>query len=254
MSSKDLSLRQQIFTMLEKDHELKAKQLCKLMDLDYVQYKNYACKVRSEWKAYRRNRQALKCLSFHCTRGWIFALKSMDRKVALEVGGWKPTKAKNRFLLFKDELGRLEWCENGRIKLWVKKPATWGAVKQLLAKAFLWTRLVDDVEVFDLWSASARFKGAHLVYDLGERIPYSKIDLLKESNGVVVKTGDVSHPSSVEIEFCYPDFNERNEVLIQQMSKALELNSQQIQHFSDLMRDLSISKGPSKPSDHSMVI
>jgi hypothetical protein len=224
MSSKDLSLRQQIFTMLEKDHELKAKQLCKLMDLDYVQYKNYACKVRSEWKAYRRDRQALKCLSFHNTRAWIYALTIFgDRKDLRLVdrallGGWIQSNAKNKFLLFKvRSLGRLEWFETGRINIWVKKPATIGRIKQLLAEGFLKVGFISDVQVFDLWASSARLKGSHLAYDLGEKIPYSRIDFLKDALGVVVKTGDLTHPTCVELEFVYPRWAERNELLFERL-------------------------------------
>jgi hypothetical protein len=245
------SLRQQVFKLLNKNHELKPKELCKLMDLEYKQYHDTITQYRKQWKKEYKNRQALKCLSFHNTRGWIYALKMLDRQVAVEAKGsvWLQTRAKNKMLLFKDrELGRLEWHVTGRINIWIKKPATWGRVKQLLAKAFTWTGLIDDIQIFDLWAASARFKGSHLVYDTGERLPYARIDYLKEALGVVVKTGDITHPTSLEIEFHYPDFSERNERLLEQVSKALELNSQQIQQFSGFLKDLSLGK-PQKPED-----
>lgn len=238
-----------MFSLLEKNSMLKPKQLCKLMDLDYGKLQHQVRELKHKWKCQYRNRQALKCLNYHNTRGWIYALKKLDRQAAVEAEGsvWLQTRARNKMLLWKDrQLGRLEWHLSGRINIWIKRPATWGRVKQMLAKAFMWTGLIDDIEIFDLWAASARFKGSHLVYDTGERLPYSRIELLKESLGVVVKTGDVTHPTGIEIEFHYPDWAERNELLHQQNTKALE-------QFSEFMRDLSTPKAL-KDQDRSMVI
>lgn len=242
----DLSMRQQVFKRLDKNPLLKPKDLCKLMGLTYELYGGTITQYKKQWKREYKNRQALKCLSFHNTRGWIYALKVFNRDSAVDRGWWK-TRAKNRMLLWKDlKLGRLEWFLTGRINIWVKKPASWGRVKQLLANAFFATGVLTDIQIFDLWANSARFKGAHLVYDTGVRLPYAKIELLKDSNGVVAKLGDVTHPTSLELEFHYPDFEERNERLLEQVSKALELNSQQIQQFSQFLQDLSQPRKPSK--------
>jgi hypothetical protein len=243
------SLRHRTFKLLEKNHGLMPKDLCKLMDLDYKTYVGTIKQYKQQWKSEHRNRQALKCLSFHNTRGWIYALKSVSRGAAVEAEGsvWLQTRARNKMLLFKDQLGRLEWHLTGRINIWIKKPATWGRVLQLLAKAFTWTGLIKDLQIFELWAASARFKGSHLVYDTGERLPYTRIEYLKDALGVVVKTGDVTHPSAIEIEFHYPDFMERSEVILQQNAKALE-------QFSRFMQDLSQPKQPSKPSADSYMM
>jgi hypothetical protein len=264
MSSKDLSLRQQIFSLLNKNHELKPKDICKLMDLDYKQYHSYVGKTKTEWKAYYRNRQALKCLSFHNTRAWVYALRIMDRvKVAVEGKGWLQTRAKNRMLLWKDPkgLGRIEWHTTGRVNLWIKKPATIGRIKQLLANAFFATGIISDIQIFDLWANSIRLKGSHVVYDTGEKLPYARIDFLKESLGVIAKMGDVTHPTSLELEFVYPDFQERAERLMDQNmkimdlnAKALETDAQALKNFSEFMKDLSQSK-PQKPeADKSMIV
>jgi hypothetical protein len=252
----DLSLRQQAFKILEKYHDLKPKELCKVMELDYQAHGETVRQYRKQWKREYKNRQALKCLSFHNTRGWIYALKMLDRAAAVEMKGsvWLQTRAKNRMLLFRDrELGRLEWHLSGRINVWIKRPATWARVKQLLAKGFSWTGLIGDIQIFELWAASARFKGSHLVYDTGERLPYAKIEYLKEALGAVVKTGDVTHPTCIEIEFHYPDYAEKNERILEQVSKALELNSRQIQQFSDFLQDLSQPKAPNKAQDRAMI-
>lgn len=249
------SLRQQTFKLLERNHELKPKDLCKLMGLNYKIEGGTITQYRKQWKREYKNREALKCLSFHNTIGRIVALKLMDRAAAVEVGGWVQTRARNRMLLWRDaRLGRLEWHVTGTVKVWIKRPATWGRVKQLLANAFFATGLVRDVQVFDLWASSARFKGSHLVYDTGERLPYAKIEYLKEALGVVVKTGDVSHPTGIEIEFTYPDWAERNEVLLQQNSKLMEMNSQALRDFSDFMKGLSQPRAPKERADREMLV
>lgn len=196
----------------------------------------------------------------------------MDRSKACESHvdnriAWKPTRALNGMLLFKDELGRLEWFRTGRVNIWIKKPGSWARLKQLLAKGFVWTGLIQDVEVFELWSSTARFKGAHLVQDLGEKLPYARIDFLKDSLGVVVKTGDITHSTCIEIEFCYPDWAERNETVCVQSKKMLEVaqkslevngrmfeeNSKAIGQFTTVMQDLSVTKTLPK-QDRSMVV
>lgn len=259
------SLRQQVFKLLNKNHELKPKELCKLMDLDYKQYRDTITQYRKQWKREYKNRQALKCLTFHNTRGWILALKVMDRQAAVERQGsvvWQQTRARNKMLLWKDQkLGRLEWFTTGRINIWIKKPATWGRVKQLLANAFFATGLIGDIQIFDLWANSARFKGSHAVLDTGERLPYTRIEFLKEALGVVVKTGDITHQTAIEIEFCLPDWAERNERLLQENmkvmehnAKALETDAQALKNFSEFMKDLSQGK-PQKPeTDRSMIV
>jgi hypothetical protein len=39
-------------------------------------------------------------------------------------------------------------------------------------------------------------------------LPYARIEDFRESNGVVVKIGDLSHPTAVEIEFYRPSWGE----------------------------------------------
>jgi hypothetical protein len=247
MTVYDNSLKARVFALLEKNHELKSKDLCKLMDLQYAKDGHYVTILRSKWKYILKNRQGLKCLNFHNARAWIYCLKMVDRKAAVEGQGWLQTRAKNRMLLWRDKLGRIEWHEKGRLSLWIRKPATLGKAKQMLANAFFKTGLISDIQVFDLWASSVRFKGAHAVYDTGETLPYAKIEFLKESLGVVVKTGDLSHPTGIEIEFLYPDWAEKNELLFQQNIKSLD-------RFSSVLQDLGSRPQPQKPPDKEMVI
>jgi hypothetical protein len=56
---------------------------------------------------------------------------------------------------------------------------------------------------------------------VGERLPRLTIDLFAKSNGVIIKVGDVTHPDSLEIIATYPDWAERNERLLQQLTDVL---------------------------------
>jgi len=248
------TLKERVWKLLDKNHELKPKDICTLLKILYEEHGQSVANTKTQWKSNFRNRQALKCLSFHNTRGWVYVLKRVDRAVAVEVGGWVQTKAKNRMLLWKDvKFGRLEWFATGRVNIWIKRPATWGRVKQLLANAFFATNLIDDVQIFDLWANTARFKGSHLVYDTGERLPYARIEYLKEGLGVVAKIGDATHPTCLELEFTYPDWAERNEKILEQNSKVMQQNAEALKQFGEFMKDLSQPKTPER-QDKSMVV
>lgn len=226
------SIRKNIFKALDKNPLLKPKDLCKLLDLPYQDYKGYVTTLRYEWKKSLQNRQLLKCLKFHGAKAWIYVPKSVDSEQAHSVG-WIQTKAKNRMLLWKDKNGRLMWFPSTRrCNLWIRKPSSRGKALQLLANAFFNTSLIFDNRLWQPFCKSIRFKGAHATLDLGVRLPYSKIAFLKESNGVIVKTGDASDPSSIEIEFCYPDYVEKNERVLHQNMQAMDRLAKVLEHFS----------------------
>ena len=58
--------------------------------------------------------------------------------------------------------------------------------------------------------------------------------------------GDLSDPNSLEIEFVYPDWAERNERILEQNKRALE-------NFSDFLKDLGQPKDLKKDVDRNMV-
>jgi hypothetical protein len=47
-------IRSLVFEKLNENPLLTAKNLCKLLDLPYPQYRNYVAKLRHEWKYYAR--------------------------------------------------------------------------------------------------------------------------------------------------------------------------------------------------------
>ena len=219
-NSGNSSIRQEVFRELNMNPLLTPKALCKLLNLEHKKYGKYVGNLRSEWKFHYKNEPGSKC-SLHGWRGWCFLPCSVERVRAVEVG-WVQSKARNRWLLWKDRVGRLQWFETGRVNLYVRKPANLGKAYQLVCNGFSFTGLITDVKVLERVLASVRFKGAHYVFATEQRLPRLTIDLFARSNGVVIKVGDTSHPNSIEVVACYPDWAERNERLFEQLNETLK--------------------------------
>jgi len=228
-SDSSIPLKERVFLKLNKYPNIKTEDLCKLLNIRYYDYRNTIYSYKSEWKkSKQKDRQRLKALSCHAVRYFGYVLKSVRRELAFKVG-WEGTRAKNRMIVWKDRkrFGRIEWFETGRVNCWVRKPASLGKMKQLLANAFFATGLVFDINIFNEWAEGFRLKGFHLVLDTGELLPYAKISCLKDEVGVVAVIGDDSHRMGLELQV----------VLLQQLTlQVLDSNSKQIQQFSVLMK------------------
>ena len=216
------SIRQQVFSYLDKNPLLTPKPLCKVLGLQYEKQGKYVANLRSQWKYHHKNERGSKC-SLHGWRGWCYLPSGAVagiRSQAVEVG-WVETRARNRWLLWKDRLGRLQWFETGRVNLYVRKPANLGKAYQLICNGFSFTGLITDIKVLEQVLSTLRFKGAHYVFATEQRLPRLTIDLFAKSNGVIIKVGDRSHPHAVEVIACYPDWAERNERLLEQLNDTL---------------------------------
>jgi len=221
-SSDTRSIREQVFSNLDKNPLLTPKPLCKLLGLQYQEHGKYIANLRTRWKYHYKNERGSKC-STHGWRGWCYLPREYSnvRVRAVEVG-WLASRARNRWLLWKDRLGRLQWFETGRVNLYVRKPANLGRAYQLICNGFSFTGLITDIKVLELVLSSVRFKGAHYVFSVGERLPRLTIDLFAKSNGIIIKVGDTTHPDSLEVIACYPDWAERNERLFEQLNETLK--------------------------------
>ena len=225
-SSHSDSIKQLVREKLDENSLLTAKSLCKLLDLRYDKYRDYVAHLRSSWKYDYSNERGSKC-SLHGWRGWCYlpsevevATLSEMRIRAVDVG-WLRSRARNRWLLWKDMLGRLQWFETGRVNVYVRKPANLGKAYQLICNGFSFTGLITDVKILVQVLASVRFKGAHYVFNTEQRLPRLVIDLFAKSNGIIVRVGDTSHPNAVEVVLCYPDWAERNERIFEEISALL---------------------------------
>jgi hypothetical protein len=139
-----------------------------------------------------RNEHGSNC-SIHAWRGWCYVPTSIKRSAAVQ-NGWLSSKARNRWLLWKDSLGRLQWFETGRVNLYIRKPANLGKAYQLLCHGFSFTGLITDLRTLEAVLTGVRFKGAHYVFETKNPLPRLVIDLFARSNGVIIKVGDASHP------------------------------------------------------------
>lgn len=220
-STPDESIRRRVWGLLDKNPLLKPKQICKKLGLPYQTYKAYVTNERWKWKNNSQLKQGSNC-SLHKWLGWAILpdVVGLVRARAVEVG-WKVTRSRNRWLLWRDKLGRLMWFSTGRVNLYVRKPGNLGRAYQLICNAFSFTGLVTDMQVLRQILDSVRFKGAHYVFPTGRRMPMLTIDLFAKSNGIVIKVGDTTDPNSIEVQLKYMDWAERNERLLKDLLDRL---------------------------------
>lgn len=264
-----VTLKERVFVVLDRHSLLKPKEICDILHINYYKYgdtvRSYKYKWRKREQKIRRGLTSLStknvrffgyCLdsitvdNFQTPTFSQFASNNMCKPLlyARNIRGsnvWFKTKAKNGMIVFKCGIGRIEWFPStGRVLCWVKKPATAGKCKQLLAEGFYKTGFVADVLVFDKWADSFRLLGLDLVLDTGERLPYAKISMLKEQTGVVVVMGDRSHPTGLEMHITLPRWRQQQEQLNALTVSALESTNKIIENFTRLMNEKLA--GPSK--------
>ena len=227
----DGSIRNSVFRLLDKTASLSTRRICRLLGLSYLRYRNYIYNLRWQWKSNYRDERGSKCSSVHGWRGWCYVPGGLDRGAAVD-RGWHRTESRNRFLLWRNrKLGRLMWFETDRESIWVRKPASLRRASQLIANAFMGlTGLITDIRVLERVLKGIRFKGAHYVFETGQRLPRKTIPLFAESNGVIVKVGDVSHPSAIELEVFLPDWAERMEYVLEQFLKMVRPSQPMVKH------------------------
>lgn len=234
-------------------HEKRKGKIIKLASFlgkDYETNKLYLWQISSQFKTDVRFRQGLNCPSWHNWLGKIIALEGFSREEAVKKG-WIQTRARNHYLLWKSSLGRLEWHFNGTVKVWLKKPVTDARKLQLLANGFFNTFLVTDIRIFSEWAKTLRQIGEECGVHLGFDVPYFKIDLFQESNGITIVGGDKTHRDCIEARLRVPEwvqeYREKAEFAIQGYKTLIE-------QLSKPLQDLSAPKGKAPLSQRGMVV
>lgn len=184
-----------------------------------------------------------------------FVPKSLDRKVFAEVtcqaldAGWVESKNRNHGLIWDRDrvLGRAEWWADGRVLVYCSKPQRMDKVLTLLSHAFGNTLLIADNRILSAFLEKIEWYQGVNVYtpEPRRRLPYVNIKDFENIGIKSIKMGDVSHPYSLEVEWCKPRWNEKNESFLQDNARALE-------QFNQLMQDLSQPK-PRPAQDRSVV-
>ena len=222
------SIRKQVFAELDKDPLLTAQKIAVIIGLSIQEYnrlKGYIRKLKCDWKRHHEKERGLirSCPDDVHNAFFVGKLNVDVGKLNLAVG-WTRTKSKNKFLLWKDGLGRIRVFETGTVELYVRKPASLGKAMQLFCNAFTWTKMITDLAVIDEFQKSLRIRGFHAVFNTPVRLPYMKVRLFKGSNGVELLLGDRTHPNGVELVVNYLDQVEQAKSLIEGLTKAFGLS------------------------------
>lgn len=220
-SSYPISLRKQVFTLLDKNPLLTPLDITNLLKISFKKYEQTLANYKQDWKHTHYNERGSKCSLFHCVRWGLWeTVLTPDRTVALDVG-WVRSRAKNRFLVFKNVLGRVVWFETGTVRLHVRSPGTEDKAKQLFSDAFFRTGLIFDVNVFNKCIGSLFLDSFHTVIDTGQRLPYVHVKDFAETNRFEFKSGDRTHPTCYEFIIGYQSQFEKARVLFEDLAKSL---------------------------------
>ena len=223
------SKRKRVFKLLDKNSILKPKQLCHLLGLIYYEDGEVVTQYKKQWKKeYQTQRGSIRSCpddihnAFYKGSLYQYPVKLGIREDVLGklksglVFGWKQTRAKNHYWVFKNELGRIRFFENGTVELWVRKPASDGKAMQLFSQAFTWTKIVDSIQVVEDFQKTLMRK-MHTVFDYGQRVPYMKVTAFQGTHKFTYVSGDKSHPTCGEFMFEYHAEVESARRLFEQM-------------------------------------
>jgi hypothetical protein len=221
------NLRHQVFALLNKDPLLTAKTLSKLLGLSIEEtkyYQGYLRKLKYDWKHdHDKQRGSIRSIPDDVHRAFFVGKLNLAIEKLSFVGGWSKTKSRNHFMLFRNQLGRIRFFGTGTVELYVRKPANLGKAMQLFCDGFTKPRIVTDILDIEAFQKSLRVRGFHAVFNTEERLPYLKIPLFKDSNGIEVVLGDRTHPHGVELITNYLDQVEQTRLVIEELGKAFGL-------------------------------
>jgi hypothetical protein len=226
------SLRHRVFKLLDKNPLLKPKQICELLGETYAKRGEVVTQYKKQWKKEYKSQRGL-IRSYPDELHHVFykgKLPSEVVKAILQImtlnlpnayEGWKRSRAKNRYWIFRNKLGRIRFFENGTVELWIRKPASAGKAKGLFTQAFVWTRLIDSIQVCDDFYKTL-MRRFHATFDYGKRVGYMRITAFKETHGFEFVSGDKTHPTSAEFMFEYHAEVDSARRLFEQMQSFFE--------------------------------
>jgi len=233
------TMTEAINILLSNNPFLKPTDICELMQWDYTLHGRTVSQRKYEWKKsliYGLGSKSSKFApdSQHHVRAYAYVPKCLDRKVDSEVteraieSGWILSKNPNRMLYFneyKNTYGRVEWFETGRVNVYVRAPQHMGRVKKLISLAFYENDLIHNTWIYCAFVDSFRWAGAHDEFRTSKRLPKTEIRAY-EKMGFIIKTGDKSHPYSVEVEWAHPEWAEKIEFLMEEFTKLVKPGKQ----------------------------
>jgi hypothetical protein len=222
------SLRQQVFRKLSKNPLLKPKDLCSLLGLEYNRsHRNVIQQYKKQWKSeYEKQQGLVRCVPdglHNCFfRGKLnLVVGELDLPKAYKGSSWVPTKARNRFCVFRSGLGRIRLFENGTVELFVRKPSSLGKAMQLFCDGFVKTGLVgtDQIEAFQ----KTLMRRVHATFDVGHRLDYMRVNAFKDTHRFEFVAGDKSHPTCYEFMLEYHAEVEQARRLVEEIGEVFSL-------------------------------
>jgi hypothetical protein len=219
-----------------------------MLNLPYKKYRQTITNYRSFWKYNHENERGSKCSNFHCFTAKVkldLSLSDVLRRVVSSdferngTGfGWQVSRAKNRFLIWRSELGRVVWFESGTVILNVRRPGNLGKAKQLFCDAFVNAGLLSDFKVLNPVLERIHSKSGHFPYDTGERLPYMVIRDFEASHGIVIKVGDRTHPDAVEVIASFSDVLDDALEKLERLEKSGEKNGAALAKITGILSSL----------------
>ena len=221
--------RKTVFVALDKNPLLTPSTLAKVLEIpsnEYKKEKAYLKKLKYEWRGnHPKQRGSIRCVPDEVHN--VFYKGELKREVVGHVRevvgrvldrsggawcfgvpvsgvgcGWTLTKSPNHFMLYKNQLGRIRLFDTGTVEIYIRKPANKGKAMQLFSYAFVHCGLIDSIKVVDEFQSKLLTR-MHATFDVGQQLPYLKIDAFKDSHGFSATLGDRTHPTCAEFMFEY---------------------------------------------------
>jgi len=202
------SIRQKVLKIWSENPHIKAKEVCRILNLEYTEHGPY---VNNRLSEYRSHYSIGSPLELHRR---IFEWKYVPRLLLFErlrcreedVGpgfkalGWEMADNRNRMLVFRHEYGSVHWFKGGKVILFLRGPASLSRAKELFCKVFSW---FDPKELCKYVDAPLREESKQWVFDVGAPVPPFDIRTFKQSHGIRIYT-DKSHKRAIEVEETRP--------------------------------------------------
>jgi hypothetical protein len=229
---------------------LTAPALCKNLGLSHEKHGHYVRNLKSHWRQMVTFGQG--SFGSFSWNGWVNLPKATGPglRVAAVKAGWVQTRALNKWLLWRDPLGRLQWFETGRVNIHMRGPASTGRLAQLLAQAFHRTGLIADIDAFEKFRKSARSKGNRVLND--NVLPRDKPRMVWIDLGDPKKTGvreGYWMLDSGEREFYTPKWHLEYEKANQDLKNSLEDLTKQRKDLKNSLEDLTKQTKPKPVRD-----
>jgi len=168
--------------------------------------------------------------------------------------GWQPTKAKNRFIIWRSDSGWIKWFETGRCLLHCRKPVTDGKVMQLLANAYFNTELLKDIKEFTVFYRSFFTKSVKITAHLGKAAKIPRFQLAFDNGSAkLIVMNDESHPHGIEIQYYLTKDGEQVRQYLMDSQRTLDFTSETILLFQEFLKGLMTPKALRKDVDRMVI-